>query len=97
MKLIAIHEIEYCLNRKRHAARPGHLFEVDDETGARLKKMGAARDPDDAELALEALRAGKIQISKDTKVEKEGEEQPKRRGRRRAEEGDDSNKDDDVV
>lgn len=100
MKLIAVHEIEYRAGKGRQFAQPGHLFEVDHQTGMTLKKMGAARDPSEAELALEAM-----------KVKRKAGDQPRRARRRRDEnpekqesndsgegaESNDSDKDDDVV
>lgn len=65
MKLIAVNEIEY-LNLKgdRALAAPGSPFEVSDETGTKLMKMGAAREPNEAEQALEALRESKAKTSR---------------------------------
>lgn len=61
MKLIAVHEIEYVDQKGNKAiARPDHFFAIDDDNGTALKKIGAAREPTDAELALNALSAGKV-------------------------------------
>lgn len=61
VKLIAIHEVEHLdAAGKRAYAKPGHPFSVEEAQAANLKKIGAARDPNEAELALEALRGKSV-------------------------------------
>lgn len=52
VKKIAVHEVEYSDGKKRKNAVPGSIFEIESEHVDRLEKLGAIREPSEAELAL---------------------------------------------
>lgn len=49
---VAIHEIETVQNGKPKIVTPGTVFPIDSKNHADLKKLGALRDPSEAEVAL---------------------------------------------
>lgn len=49
---VAVHEVEYREGRERLRAKPGSIFSIDEEHVARLEKLGAIRDANEAEIAL---------------------------------------------
>lgn len=60
MKQYAIHSVEYTKNGEKKIASPGSVFDVDDTTAGKLKKLGASRDLTQDEMDLESFRNGKV-------------------------------------
>jgi hypothetical protein len=69
---VAIHEIETVKNGKPHIVKAGSVFPIDTKNHGDLKKLGALREPTEAEVALYEKMLPKAEVKADGEGESTG-------------------------